>query len=1579
MKDWYLGFDIGTNSVGWCATDTEYNILTKGKKLQCGARLFKDAQDASKRRGFRSGRRRMDRRKVRIDLLQELFDSEIAKIDPSFFIRLNESAIQIDDRDNIDSQTRDLYDNTFKRRGEKQVKVKSAIQIDDRDNIDSQTRDLYDNTFKKRGKKQVKVKYPLFLDKDFTDEDYFKKFPTIYHLKQHLLQNDTKDPRLLYLACVHTIKYRGHFLAAEFNTKRGKEGYSQILEQINDSLKENCWCNNTKDESCIVFETQDIDKFIADTIKGKELSEPKQNDEIRQRLNPNDEIRQRLNPKGDKILKALIDAMQGGKIRLSKVFKEQASQDGLNGKTQLQQAESAELKEFEFGSEKYDECLAYAETILTDKQLGLISLLKQFHDIVRLNRIMAGADCISQAMVNIYDAHKADLELLKGFVKKYCDKYEYDKMFRSNTEKRDKDFIHASYVNYIGTNMTGNKKTISHFVSCVNKKDQTSDPMTATHKDFLKYTEALLERVASKSEDAKNSKEYQELKKKIGLGDLCKVLNTVDNSYIPHQLNEAELKEMLKRQSDNFEFLSNEDEFGIVADKIVKLLTFRIPYYVGPLSDRHKDTTNRNQRGNEFGNGKFAWIEKNAGFENTRVLPWNFEKVVNLASSGEQFIARMTSKCTYLRSEDVIPGTSLLYQDYRVLQDLNNLKINGNRISQDLKEFLYNGICQTESSLSKKKIKDYLLKHGKIAPSDTVGKEDANDAKFDSSLSSHIKFKNILGDNYDKAMAEQIIKWHTVFGNEKKPVIDRIKQEYSNVLTQDDIDKLGKLNFKAWAAFSQKFLEGVTATDKTTGEMGLSIIACLRNTTLNLMEILNSDRYEPKFLDAVKAYNGDKGEFKFDYDSLVKDLYCSPTVKRSIWQSLLIAKELQKINGTAPKKVFIEVTRVEDKQKKGKKTTSRREQIAELLKSAAKTGLDLTQMQQEFDKKTTDTEFRSDRLYLYFTQLGKCMYTGEKINLADLNNNNLYDIDHIYPQSLLKDDSLSNRVLVTRQANAEKGDRYPLPESLRAKMTSWWDRLLNAGGKGKEGLISRKKYDRLIGSKRLTDEQLAGFVNRQLVSTNQAVKETINALDAIFNQGCDNDNKNTKMVFSKAGNVSEFRAKFDLIKCRQVNNLHHGHDAYLNIVVGNVWDSVYSKYWQNNNTFNENRALDKLFTKDKEGIWQKSYIQKIKDYVLNYADKYLDKFVVTKKPYQVKGEFYDQTIYPKGNKNGIPLKDKLDTLKYGCYTSDITAFNCAIEYDGKTTQEFEFNADFVAKFKNSKGKLDKQAFALELVKDKGINVTDAPVLKKIDENTGKCKIEHDCRHIGVFGVPIRYVAKYKNDDGKLNRQVLANQIAKDLGIEDKRPLIKIESIKMFSVLEIDGTRYHMRSKDLQCSVVAEWYPSSEIVKIIKEIVKYQALVSEKQISNEDIKKHSETDGEIIFATREKNPHNQESKSLTKDKNLKAFDAIIKQIKKPFYQKYSFANKVAKGEIDRAKFEQLKTAEQANQIIELLNMITMNGTLTNASKIGGAANEVCKYVVGDSVTSPISTKHKKVFVVNQSVTGLFENKIAVVDN
>ena len=67
MSEYFIGLDIGTDSVGWAVTDTAYRVQKKNGKALWGVRLFDEAQPAADRRAFRTARRRYERRKQRIE------------------------------------------------------------------------------------------------------------------------------------------------------------------------------------------------------------------------------------------------------------------------------------------------------------------------------------------------------------------------------------------------------------------------------------------------------------------------------------------------------------------------------------------------------------------------------------------------------------------------------------------------------------------------------------------------------------------------------------------------------------------------------------------------------------------------------------------------------------------------------------------------------------------------------------------------------------------------------------------------------------------------------------------------------------------------------------------------------------------------------------------------------------------------------------------------------------------------------------------------------------------------------------------------------------------------------------------------------------------------------------------------------------------------------------------------------------------------------------------------------------------------------------------------------------------------
>lgn len=163
-----------------------------------------------------------------------------------------------------------------------------------------------------------------------------------------------------------------------------------------------------------------------------------------------------------------------------------------------------------------------------------------------------------------------------------------------------------------------------------------------------------------------------------------------------------------------------------------------------------------------------------------------------------------------------------------------------------------------------------------------------------------------------------------------------------------------------------------------------------------------------------------------------------------------------------------------------------------------------------------------------------------------------------------------------------------------------------------------------------------------------------------------------KIVYSKAKNVSDFKHKFDIFKCRETNDLHHARDAYLNVVVGNVYDTVFSnplQTYRKDGDLWRDYNLKKMFTRDVKGAWSGETIAAVKRVTFKSS------MSVTRYALCNKGEFYNQTVYGKGNK-GItaPRKGKgplSDFKKYGGYMSENTAYFAIVYSVGKKGEKIK--------------------------------------------------------------------------------------------------------------------------------------------------------------------------------------------------------------------------------------------------------------------------------------------------------------------
>lgn len=70
----------------------------------------------------------------------------------------------------------------------------------------------------------------------------------------------------------------------------------------------------------------------------------------------------------------------------------------------------------------------------------------------------------------------------------------------------------------------------------------------------------------------------------------------------------------------------------------------------------------------------------------------------------------------------------------------------------------------------------------------------------------------------------------------------------------------------------------------------------------------------------------------------MEGMYLSAPVKRMVWQTLLIVKELEKVLGCDPRRIFVEMAR-EDAEK-GRRTESRKQKLQNLYKAIKKEEID---------------------------------------------------------------------------------------------------------------------------------------------------------------------------------------------------------------------------------------------------------------------------------------------------------------------------------------------------------------------------------------------------------------------------------------------------------------------------------------------------------------------------------------------------------------------------------------------------------------------------------------------------------------
>ena len=1264
-KKYNIGLDIGTTSVGWAVVeDGNQKIMRKGSKALWGVRLFEEAKTAAERRNFRSTRRRYDRRRNRIKLLQEEFQEEINKVDNQFFKKMQESKYQEKDIRN------------------KKIKItpeeKEAIK------------------------------------------DYNDKYKTIYHLRKRLINDSTKaDIRLVYLAIHHLIKYRGNFLYGSTSFNVNNLDLSEKLKSFLVSIQ------NTIPELEI---PEDYEELIDIDELAKLLLNPSKND-IKVGLKENISLITNKNFSTE-----LGKALVGNKFSVGKLF----------------MLEDTETKiDMNFNGTDYEDKYSDLENLLGDK-IESLSELKELYDVVFLKRLFKGNNNtnISELMVERYNQHEKDLRLLKALFDK--DRKLYNKLLRTS----DKACLYDEYIH-----------------------NQISN------EDFIKELKKLLEQLFNSNPEIEQEYKTQyeiDMKKRMDNGDFLPKITDTENGKYPYQLNKDELIRIIENQGKYYPFLLNKinDTY-----KIVKILEFRIPYYVGPLVSDKKS--------------KFAWMERKV--ENIKITPYNFDEIVDKEKTAENFIKRMISHCTYLLDEYALPNNSIFYSRYKVLNELKQIKVNDQPLTNNQQQKIIKELFEkTNGNITNKKFTAYLRTQNDFDMYDEITVRGYSaDGKFANNLQSYYDFFGPNGiftnTDYTEDEADEIIEWITIF--EDKDILEKKVRKNYPKLNENQIKLILMKKYIGWGNLSKKLLSTKYYEDKETNTKK-SILDLMNETNENFMQIINNDKYN--FQKMIKEYNNIEDTTKLTYD-VVEPLATSPATKKGIYQALKIVDELVKYIGYEPANIIIEMARGEEEKKR---KADRKKYLMDLYKNQKKEIENYNKLMRELN----EHEINTQKLFLYFIQEGKCLYSGRPLNIEDLDS---YEIDHIIPRTLIKDDSIDNKALVYRECNQKKAANYVLPREYRNEHNkAWWTRLK------KINLISAKKFHNLIRDK-YSDEDIQGFINRQLVETRQITKHVANILNNYY--------KKTKVVYLKANLSHNYRERYELFKFRDINDYHHAHDAYLTAVLGEYKE----KYMKKNINFDMVKELNNRLRQEGQ------YRNLTYGYVINSLDEiasdivndisknlvnqetgevlfdahefnqqvektlYRNDILISRKSEIRNGKFFKETIYGK-QKGNVPIKENMPVELYGGYSNVETSYLCLINNNDKkkiigiplqiavkSKKDNQAKTEFIRehlKLKENNTLIiekDKIPFETEIIyKNQKVYIKGYSISRKNCElsNASQLKISKECmkKWKKALAYIINNKKEYEIDANKYSSDIL-NYL---LSLEDNYPLFAKDILKI---------------------------------------------------------------------------------------------------------------------------------------------------------------------------------------------------------
>ncbi|MDO5776093.1 MAG: type II CRISPR RNA-guided endonuclease Cas9 [Eubacteriales bacterium] len=971
-------------------------------------------------------------------------------------------------------------------------------------------------------------------------------------------------------------------------------------------------------------------------------------------------------------------------------------------------AEGLEDIKLQISSDEYSALAEEIGSLVDTTAADFLNSVKMLADTVALEKFMSVCDYIADVKMLQYNEHKADKTLLKNVLRKYNPKA-YDYIFN-------------------GTGID----TYSAYVGVVSHEGEKTTVRDGSNEAFFKRVMKDLEEADQNDPDVKT------ILFKAENGTLLPKLRTADNRVFPNQLYVAELKAILTNAENYLTFLKEKDESGLsVSEEIISMASFKIPYFVGPLKhfiDENGETTN-------------AWfVPKEKSSETGPIRPWNIEERIDMHKTAEAFINNLVGNCTYLVEYKCIPSDDPLYSKFKILNEINSIKINEEPIPVKLKQEIYNTLYAGGKKCSFDKLIRFLIKKGYLKDKEDSLLISGIDKKFSNQLTAEAKLKNLIDLNAEDAneILTDIVYLSNIYGDSKKYFKDALEKKHPGRFDEKTLNRIANVSFSGWGELSREFLmlEGASTEDGVIR----TVIDALWETNDNLMQLLSS-RYT--YAEELMALNPVRfADIKAITSKDLDALYLNNTQKKMLLQSLKIINEHIEEFGHGPERLFIEAYEEDDKRLN---TKSRKSTLMELFNGLGKE--ERAYWRNKLSE-YSENELKNRKLYLWFMQLGKCMFSGEDITEAELKAPH-FNIDHIWPKHYIKDNSIHNNLVLCRSTiNRDKKDGL-VPLKMQEEQSEYWLKLLKCG------LMSVGKYSRLTRKEAFTDTEKAAFIQSHLDDKRRVTK----ALRTVLCEAL----PETEVIAAKTADVEDFRNKFKLYENKYAQ-YSYAFDAYLATVVGNCYHVKFTKdpinfirdavrYPKNPlYTYNMERLFDFNIIRNDDVAWicdrKSGTLAMINEMLLKHP-------MVSRQAAEINGSITRKiTLWPAEVCKPdvyLPIKSdpRLDVSKYGGLVDIRTSTMALIEYTSK------------------KGEKERSLEAIPVILGK--EPTDEQIAKKC---AAQLKIPAENIRVIIRSIPLK--SRVKIDGcyyflGGKSGNVIALDFASFLNIKDTFYLAKIRN------------------------------------------------------------------------------------------------------------------------------------------------------------------------------------------------------------